>query len=193
MPTSATGTSTERRIRALAAPASGFSLLELLVVITIIGIFVGAAVLSAGVAGDDRDIEREAFRLRTLLDLVREEALMQNRDYGLMIRESGYRFYHYDYLQRAWLEPEADELLSAHALGEELSLALSVEDRDIALEPGIDTEGVLAPEPQVLILSSGEMTPFVATVSRDFDGRRRVLRATFDGVLEISSDDVPVP
>ena len=179
MPTSVTGTSTELQIPAAGTRGAGFTLLELLVVVTIVGVFVGAAVLSIGITGDDRAIEREAFRLTTLLDLVREEALMQNRDYGLLFSESGYRFYLYDHLQLAWLEPEADELLSTYGLAGELSLTLSIEDRELDLASSIDTEGVDAPQPQVLILSTGEVTPFAATLYRDVDGAGRIVRAGF--------------
>ena len=192
MPTSATGTSTERRFPATARRSAGFTLLELLVVVTIVGVFVGAAVLSIGITGDARAIEREAFRFTTLLDLVREEALMQNRDYGLQFSESGYRFYLYDYLQLAWLEPAADELLAAYDLGAELSVALRLEDREVELEPGIGSEGVDVPRPQILILSTGEMTPFEATLYRDLDGAGRVVRAGFDGTLEILDDEPPI-
>lgn len=190
MPTSATGISTERLTPAAAPRTAGFTLLELLVVVTIIGVFVGAAVLSTGVSGGDRDIEREAFRLTSLLDLVREEALMQNRDYGLLFNESGYGFYLYDSLQLAWIEPGADELLSSYGLDGELSLALRIEDRDVELDPDIDTEGVAVPAPQVMILSTGEVTPFEATLYRDFDGLSRIVRAQFDGSLEIVDDDL---
>ncbi len=158
--------------------------------VAIIGVFVGAAVLSIGIAGDARAVEREAFRLTSLLDLVREEALMQNRDYGLQFSESGYRFYLYDSLQLAWLEPGADELLAAYGLDRELGLTLSIEDREVDLGAGIDTEGIDLPQPQVLILSTGEMTPFEATLYRDVDGAGRVVRAGFDGTLEILDDDL---
>lgn len=190
MPTSATGISTERLTPAAAPRAAGFTLLELLVVVTIIGVFVGAAVLSTGLSGDDRDIGRESFRLTSLLELVREEALMQNRDYGLLFTESGYGFYLYDSLQLAWLEPGADELLSTHDLEDELSLALRIEDRDVNIARNIDTEEIDAPQPQVMILSTGEMTPFEATLYRDFDGLSRMVRARFDGSLEIVDDDL---
>lgn len=190
MPTSATGISTERPTPAAAPRTAGFTLLELLVVVTIVGVFVGAAVLSTGISGDDRDIEREAFRLTSLLDLVREEALMQNRDYGLLFAESGYGFYLYDSLQLAWIEPGADELLSTHDLDDELGLALRIEDRDVNIARNIDTEETDAPQPQVMILSTGEMTPFEATLYRDFDGLSRIVRAQFDGSLEIVDDDL---
>lgn len=170
-------------------PSAGFTLLELLVVVTIVGIFVGAAVLSIGIAGDDRAAEREAFRLTTLLGLVREEALMQNRDYGLQFSESGYRFYLYDYLQLAWLEPEADELLSTYGLAGELRLTLNIEDRQVELDSNIDSADVDTPQPQVLILSTGEVTPFEATLYRDIGGAGRVVRVGFDGSLEVLDDD----
>ena len=70
----------------------GFSLIELLVVAVIITVLAGAAVLSLGVVGNDREIEREVFRVRTLLELLREEAVMLNRDYGVLFSEKGYRF-----------------------------------------------------------------------------------------------------
>lgn len=190
MPISATGISTERPTPAAAPRSAGFTLLELLVVVTIIGVFVGAAILSTGISGDDRDIEREAFRLTSLLDLVREEALMQNRDYGVLFAESGYGFYLYDSLQLAWIEPGADELLSSYGLDAELGLALRIEDRAVKLAPDIDTEGVATPAPQVMILSTGEVTPFEATLYRDFDGLSRIVRARFDGSLEIVDDDL---
>ena len=189
MPTSVTGTSTERQFPVTATRSAGFTLLELLVVVTIIGVFVGAAVLSIGVAGDARAVEREAFRLVTLLDLVREEAVMQNRDYGLQFSESGYRFYLYDYLQVAWVEPDADELLANYDLDGELGLTLSIEDREVQLEASVNTESADTPRPQVLILSTGEVTPFDATLYREADGAGRVVSVGFDGTLEILDDD----
>ncbi len=189
MPTSATGTSTERQFPAAARRSVGFTLLELLVVVTIIGVFVGVAVLSIGIAGDARAVEREAFRLATLLDLVREEALMQNRDYGLQFSESGYRFYLYDYLQLAWVEPEADQLLATYGLDGELGLTLSIEDREVELGASVSAEGLDVPQPQILILSTGEMTPFDATLYREAEGAGRVVSAGFDGTLEILDDD----
>lgn len=187
MPISVTGISTDRRLSRSRARNGGFSLLELLVVVVIIGIFVGVAVLSVDITGEDRQSEQEVFRLKTIIDLVREEALMQSRDFGLLFSEDAYRFYTYDYAQLEWLEPTDDRLLGAHQLADPLEFSLRVEDRDIVLATDLDPDRGETPQPQVMILSTGEVTPFTAEVYRDFNGGRFTLTTEFDGESEITS------
>jgi general secretion pathway protein H len=165
----------------------GFSLIELLVVAVIIAVFAGAAVLSLGVLGNDRGIEREVFRLRTLLELLREEAVMQNRDYGVLFSETGYRFYIYDLQRLLWFEPIDDRFLSARQLQEPLSLGLRLEDRDISLDIEFEPEALEEPEPQVVLLASGEMTPFEVAFYRELNGGQIRLSAELDGSLEVSA------
>ena len=164
----------------------GFSFIELLVVVVIIGVFVGAAIFSLGVVGSDREIEREVFRLRTLLELLREEAVMQNRDYGVLFSETGSRFYIYDLERLLWFEPIDDRFLSARRLQEPLSLGLKLEDRDISLESEFEPEILEEPAPHVFLLASGEMTPFEAAFYRELNGGQILLSAELDGTLEVS-------
>ena len=179
MRTLAIGRSTSRRCR-------GVTLLELLVVVTIVAFFVGAAVLSIGIAGDNRDLEQASFRLKTVLDLVREEALMQNRDFGVLFSAKGYRFYIYDYQLQTWVEPLGDTLLGETLIDDPMELELVVEDRDVVLDEEFDIDPLGNPQPQIMILSSGEMTPFQATVFRPFDDEARVtLEAEIDGTREM--------
>jgi general secretion pathway protein H len=187
MPISATGTLTSKPSRSRHASA-GFSLLELLVVVVIIGIVAGAIVLSTDIVGRDREAEREAQRLRSLIELLREEALMQTRDYGVLFSRRGYRFYIYDYQQSMWIEPAEDRLLAARELPERLELSLALEDRDAVLAPTLELDEREEPEPQIMILSSGEVTPFEATVSREFVEGRYVLAAELDGTIDITEE-----
>ena len=184
MPISVTGIWTRRS--PVRRRRGGFSLIELLVVAVIIAMFAGAAVLSLGVLGNDREIEREVFRLRTLLELLREEAVMQNRDYGVLFSETGYRFYIYDLERLLWFEPIDDRFLSARLLQEPLSLGLRLEDRDITLDIEFEPEALEQPEPQVVLLASGEMTPFEVAFYRELNGGQILLNAELDGSLEVS-------
>ena len=68
----------------------------MLVVIVIIAIVSAVALLSLGILGDDRNLQREVRRLSSLIELANDEAMIQGRDYGLEIMESGYRFVEYD-------------------------------------------------------------------------------------------------
>ena len=170
--------------------ARGFTLLELLVVVFIIALFAGVAVLSLGVLGSDRELRREAERLSTLLDLGHEEALMQGRDFGVLFSARSYRFVMFDYQSGSWVIPADDDMLRERQLPEQLNLSLRLEDRDVALEADL-VDVTDTAEPQVLVLSSGEMTPFEAGFGRDFENGEFRLSAEFNGKIAVSAVGFP--
>lgn len=184
MPTSVTGTS-----RRSSARHSGFSLLELLVVVAIIGLLVQAVTLSMGALGNDREIAQEGRRLQSMIGLLQEEALMQTRDYGVMFTATGYRFYLYDYQQLAWIDPQADRLLAPHALRPQLEMTLLLDGRQVPLERDFESQDIENPEPQIMLLASGEVTPFTIEMSREGLEGRFELTVELDGKVTVAEED----
>jgi general secretion pathway protein H len=70
---------------------SGFTLLELLVVLVIMGIMLGAVSLNAMQSTLQR-LQTDAQRISLLLQLAREEAIVRNRPTAFEVQEKGYQF-----------------------------------------------------------------------------------------------------
>ena len=71
--------------------SSGFTLVELLVVMVIIGITLGLATLNA-IPSPRQDLENEARRIALLLQLARDEAIVRNRLVAFEASGERYRF-----------------------------------------------------------------------------------------------------
>lgn len=180
-----------------------FTLIEILVVIVIVGIVSAVALLSFGILGDDRNLQREARRLGSLIELANDEATMQGRDYGLEIMLSGYRFVEHDPLTEQWHEIIGDETLRARQLEEQTEFELFIEDRRVLLEEEAaetetdedederETDRSLIDDyaPHVLILSSGDITPFELRIVRQRDRMEITMTMSLLGEFEIQVDD----
>jgi type II secretion system protein H len=114
--------------------ARGFTLLELLVVLVIIGIIITGAILSLGSTGRDRGLEQERDRLSALIDYVRDRGAMMTTEYGLLCGQHGYRFVYYDNRAMQWLPETLDDTLRERRLPKGLDLQLVIEGRPIVLD-----------------------------------------------------------
>ncbi|SFH83860.1 general secretion pathway protein H [Collimonas sp. OK307] len=80
-----------RQFTAANVTRNGFTLLELLVVIVIAGITLGAVSLNA-FHSDRQVIQNDAQRIALLLQLTREEAILRNRPTAFEADANSYRF-----------------------------------------------------------------------------------------------------
>ncbi len=178
---------------------SGFTLIEVLVVVTIIGIISAVVVLSLGNLGDDRELQTEARRITSLIEMASDEATLQGRDFGLELLQTGYRFVEFDALTGQWSEVFGDELMRLRQLAQNTEFDLFLEDRRVLLD--IDAadsaqdddagDNYLSQDylPHILILSSGDITPFRLEIVRNTDQTSVSLGVSANGEISVGTND----
>lgn len=179
------------------ARPGGFSLLELMIVMVIIGILVSVFTLSVG-SFDDNEAAEHARRMEALLGLAMEDAAMQGREIGLRVYQHGYEFsartaqVDDQGLQYwAWVPLDDDRFLQPRDLGEDYALELIIEGNDIDLdydrEEDDEKDEYL---PQIYIFSSGDIAPeFELRIRSSYASDAIVLTADVDGSVEVTVDE----
>ena len=194
---------------------SGFTLLELLVVVVIVAILFTYTTLAIRSNSPEDFIKEEAFRLERLIQLALEESILRGEEYGIEIYLDGYRFLHLT--ENQWQPLAEDKILRERELPLEMELEMRIEETDIEIgkttavkkymSETSDLEAFMADttlgddenedepenttEPQIYLLSSGEITP-------EFDIRFYILgvetsylvKGTFDGALKTEKSDL---
>jgi general secretion pathway protein H len=188
-------------VSAAARPShgSGFTLIEVLVVVTIIGIISAVVVLGVGNLGDDRELQTEARRITSLIEMASDEATLQGRDFGLELLQTGYRFVEHDPLTGQWSEVLGDELMRLRQLTQDTEFELFLEDRRVLLDidtadsaQNDDTDGQTLSQnylPHILILSSGDITPFRLEIVRNTDRSSVTLGVSANGEITVGTND----
>lgn len=125
----------------------GFTLIEILVVIIIIGITISFAVLSFGDFGATRQARISAEHFISYLRLLQHKAILEDRTLGLEIHEHSYIPYRYDY-QKNWIR------LNGHTIFKQQTLAENIFINDIKLSYKEKKY------PKLVIHPSGDMDPF---------------------------------
>ena len=149
----------------------GFTLIEILVVVVIIGIVTVGALLSMSFIGSDRQLHTEGERLVDLMNYAQEQGELQTRELGLYCTDHSYKFLAFDARRNLWVTIDDDDALRARTLPDAIRLHLDVEGREVVLASVADEQKKkIAPadlQPHVMIFSNGDLTSFRVTLGRE--------------------------
>jgi len=169
---------------------SGFTLIELLLVIAILGVITSISIFAINSAGRNDDLTIDARRLTSLIELSREEAIMQSRDYGIELLEDGYQFLEYIPTLESWKITTNDNLFRERKFSPNIQYDLFIENNAIEInqkqsDPNNIDELNLERVPHILILSSGDLNPFSLRLFRDVNSTLEIVALT-DGTINVN-------
>lgn len=137
--------------------AHGFTLIEVMVVLVVVGLLVTLVGINLGGGGERRELEEVSRELYLKMQVASEEAVITNREIGLRVNEGRYRFLEW--------QPEEDNWVAAQGRGFGTSTLPQWVEYEIETDTGAgrelgddDEDGETLPD--LVFFSSGESTPF---------------------------------
>ena len=190
-----------------ARQSSGFSLIEILVAMAVMALLVSMAVPYLGGA-TDKYAKKEIYRLLAAIELVRDLAIIESKEYGLTIDEKGYQFLVLNEEDETrppkWEKIEEHPQLAAHEFPETIEFNMSIDGENIfkreeddvnIFEEDVDIfeeeeEEEKVEPPQIYFLSTGEQNEFILGIAptEDYQDKEEPIffriKGTFTGDLE---------
>ena len=161
---------------------SGFTLIEMLVVVAIIGILAGVVQFAFSGGSNRQALTSGSEAAAMHIELARSQALQRNREWGVLVQQDGYQFLEFDSQLENWqvvggsafepvtmpagitleLESEGFDHKAFEAQLSEVDPDIESSDTDNPANEKPDSKNKDKNEviPHILLLSSGEVTPF---------------------------------
>jgi len=158
--------------------SKGFTLIEVMVVVALIGIIVTLVQFNFSGNRPDDILKQESQRFAAIFEVASDYGMLNNIELGLVIKKDSYQFLGFDGVK--WAEIPEQDWLSIVEMPQGLELDLSLDDLPIEepllfdantfKEKNEDDFTLLSDEekekqiiPQVYILSGGDISPFSIT------------------------------
>lgn len=157
-----------------------------MLVLALLGVVLSLFAANIG-ANPYRQLEKEAQRLQLLLADASDEAIMQGLELAVSFPDDGYEFVTLDQQTGLWA-PVDEHPYNYHPLPDNVRLELSLNNQlmsDVERKQlnRLTKQGELRAPPAILLLSSGEISPFALEFT--LDGLNESITLITDGFSEI--------
>ncbi|MCL1087389.1 type II secretion system minor pseudopilin GspH [Shewanella glacialipiscicola] len=163
---------------------AGFTLMEVMLVMLLMGLTAAAVTMSIGNSGPQQALDRTAQQFIAATEMVLDETVLSGQFMGIVIEKTSYQFVFYK--DGKWQPLDEDRLLSEKEMepGVVMNLVLDglplvQEDEEDdswfeepLIEPSSDDKKK-HPEPQIMLFPSGEMSAFELTFIAKTDKRQQ--------------------
>jgi general secretion pathway protein H len=160
----------------------GFTLWELLIVVAIVAITLSMMQFSMGLGDENRELKRVGKDLGKLFHLLNQEAVFESRNYAISVQENGFIVLEFD--GATWTAAN-DSFYARIKMAESQVSELLIEDLLV------DISSKEQPDPHILILSSGEMTPFEWRIQDQYSQFTIVLQGNLLGGVLMTGPEPP--
>lgn len=161
--------------------ARGFSLVEILVVIVIIGVLALAVTLGVASASTERQLAREGERLQALIEHACVQSELTGREIGLRVDAKGYVFLRLGF--DGWSADPLGNELRPRSWVPGLAVNLYRDGREVRLAQ----DGAEAP--QLVCFSSGELSPFELKLGLGDSRSELAVRGDADGKVSLVREE----
>jgi len=167
---------------ALNKKLTGFTLIEVMVVIVLVGVMASVVQFTASGNEPEKQLQKESERFAAVFNIAAEYSLLNNVELGLVVEDNIYQFLGFD--GEVWNPISENEILTPYTLPEDINITLILdglpldevplinvlkenEESDLTfsgseLNSDINSQSDKQKKliPQVYILSGGDLTPF---------------------------------
>ncbi len=152
----------------------GFTIMEILVVVAVISIIASTILLNTNFHRPASELQKHASYLGKTLQLLMQEAILEDRNFALSVVPKGYLVLEYD--GQEWIQSN-DKFLLKLQKEHEYSDELIIDSNIVKIEKKDKLE------PHILILSSGEMSVFEWNIEDKINNLRVKLNSTMLGKI----------
>ena len=153
--------------------AKGFTLIEILIVMVIISVVSGLAVLTI-TNNQHKQLEESAKKLKSLIVLAEQQAMLQPTTIGIGFTETSYQFFEAK-PDHTWRSMN-NAMLGSQSLPEGARFFLKIRDKASPLNG----------KPVIVITASGDITSFLVLIAKK--GRAPLYQVKSDGSGKVVSE-----